>query len=63
MILWFSPAMSMNSFILYAVLTIYVPIGIFFEERKLLREFGQAYEQYKSVSPMLIPALKLRGNK
>jgi methanethiol S-methyltransferase len=63
MILWFSPAMSMNSFILYAVLTIYVLIGIFFEERKLLREFGQAYEQYKSVTPMLIPALKLRGNK
>jgi protein-S-isoprenylcysteine O-methyltransferase Ste14 len=63
MILWFSPAMSMNSFIIYAVLTIYVLIGIFFEERKLLREFGQAYEQYKSVTPMLIPALKLRGNK
>ena len=63
LILWLSPSMSMNSFVVYAALTIYVLIGIFFEERKLLREFGQAYAQYKSVTPMLIPALKLRGNK
>lgn len=63
LILWFSPSMSMNSFIIYAGLTIYVLIGIYFEERKLLREFGPAYAQYKSVTPMLIPALKFGGNK
>jgi protein-S-isoprenylcysteine O-methyltransferase Ste14 len=63
LILWLSPSMGMNSFLVYAGLTIYILIGIFFEERKLLREFGQAYEQYKSVTPMLIPAPKFRGNK
>jgi methanethiol S-methyltransferase len=63
LILWCSPSMSMNSFIVYAGLTIYVLIGIYFEERKLLREFGQAYAQYKSATPMLIPALKSGGNK
>ena len=63
LILWLSPSMSMNSVVVYAALTIYVLIGIFFEERKLLREFGQPYAQYKSVTPMLVPALKLRGNK
>jgi protein-S-isoprenylcysteine O-methyltransferase Ste14 len=62
-ILWLPPSMSMNSFIVYAGLTIYVLIGIFFEERKLLREFGQAYTQYKSMTPMLIPAPKFGGNK
>ena len=63
LILWLVPSMSLNSFIVYAILTVYVLIGIFFEERKLLREFGGAYEQYRSVTPMLIPALKLGGNK
>lgn len=57
LILWLSPSMSVNSFIVYTALTIYVLIGIVFEERKLLREFGQAYADYRSHTPMLIPAL------
>ena len=63
LILWLSPSMTVNTFIVCAALTIYVLIGIIFEERKLLREFGQKYEDYKSVTPMLIPGLKLGGNK
>lgn len=66
LILWLSPSMSVNSFIVYTALTIYVLVGIFFEERKLLREFGQAYADYRSMTPMLIPALskilRRRGN-
>jgi protein-S-isoprenylcysteine O-methyltransferase Ste14 len=62
-VLWLSPAMTVNSLIVYAALTIYVLIGIVFEERKLLREFGQAYAEYKSHTPMLIPAIKSDGNK
>ena len=56
-ILWFSPAVSLNSFIVYASLTLYILVGIYFEERKLLHEFGEAYARYKSVTPMLIPGL------
>ena len=63
LILWFSPSVTVNSFIVYAALTIYVLIGIVFEERKLLREFGQEYADYKSITPMLLPRLKLGGNK
>lgn len=63
LILWFSPSISVNSFVVYVALTAYVLIGIFFEERKLLREFGQEYTEYRSVTPMLIPGLKTRGNK
>ena len=29
----------------------------------LLREFGQAYAEYQSTTPMLIPGLKFGGNK
>jgi methanethiol S-methyltransferase len=63
LILWLSPSVSVNSFVVYLALTVYILIGIFFEERKLLREFGQAYAEYKSVTPMLIPGVKLGGNK
>ena len=56
-ILWLSPSMSANFFIAYTALTIYVLIGIFFEERKLLQEFGQEYAEYRSHTPMLIPTL------
>jgi len=63
LILWFSPTVSLNSFIVYTSLTLYVLIGIVFEERKLLREFGQAYADYRSVTPMLIPGIRFGGNK
>ena len=63
LILWFSPAMIVNSLIVYTALTLYVFIGIIFEERKLLREFGRKYADYKSTTPMLLPGLKWSGNK
>jgi methanethiol S-methyltransferase len=63
LVLWLSPSISLNSFVVYVALTAYILIGVVFEERKLLREFGQKYESYKSVTPMLIPGLKMGGNK
>jgi protein-S-isoprenylcysteine O-methyltransferase Ste14 len=63
LILWLSPSMSVNSFVVYVALTVYILVGAYFEERKLLREFGKEYEDYKSVTPMLIPGLKFGGNK
>jgi len=63
LILWLSPSMSLHSFIVYSGLTFYVLIGIVFEERKLLREFGQQYADYRVVTPMLIPGLNLLWNK
>jgi methanethiol S-methyltransferase len=53
--LWLSPGMSMNSFVVYLALSVYILIGIIFEERKLVREFGDEYVNYRSVTPMLIP--------
>jgi protein-S-isoprenylcysteine O-methyltransferase Ste14 len=61
--LWLSSSVSLNTFIVYLGLTIYILVGIYFEERKLLREFGQAYADYQSVTPMLVPGLKFGGNK
>jgi len=61
--LWLSPTVSQGSFVFYLFLTMYIFAGAYFEERKLLREFGQEYADYKSVTPMLVPGLKFKGNK
>lgn len=61
--LWLSPNVTVNSFIVYVSLTVYILVGAYFEERKLLREFGREYEEYRSITPMLIPGRKFGGNK
>ncbi|MCL4530910.1 MAG: isoprenylcysteine carboxylmethyltransferase family protein [Chloroflexi bacterium] len=58
--IWLTPIMTVNMLIVYVSLTIYIFIGAYFEERKLLREFGQAYADYKSRTPMIIPGWILR---
>ena len=63
LILWLTPSMTINSLIVYISLTIYILVGAYFEERKLLRVFGQEYADYKAATPMLIPGLKFGGNK
>lgn len=60
--IWLSPSVTVNSFIVYLSLTVYILVGAYFEERKLLREFGQEYADYKAVTPMIVPRL-FGGNK
>lgn len=38
-------------------LTFYIRIGIYFEEKKLVKEFGKQYIKYQQEVPMLIPRL------
>lgn len=56
--IWFSDQMTVNRLALFAVFTLYIVIGAYFEERKLLRDFGQVYADYKAKTPMLIPRLR-----
>lgn len=58
--IWLSPTVSQNSLTVYIGATLYTLVGAYFEERKLLREFGDAYSAYKKSTPMLIPGLVLR---
>ena len=41
-----------------AIITIYTLIGIQFEEKKLIDEFGESYRQYRAAVPKLIPFFK-----
>ena len=53
--LWFSPLMTRNSLAFVAGATLYFLIGGYFEERKLLAQFGEPYAAYRRRTPMLLP--------
>ena len=55
--IWLVPVMTLNLLALNIGLTIYLVVGAMFEERRLLREFGEAYAEYQEQTPMLIPCL------
>ena len=50
------PAVSL--LIADGIITIYTLIAIKFEEKKLLKEFGQVYKDYQRKVPMIIPHLR-----
>ncbi|NJN97397.1 MAG: hypothetical protein HC875_26600 [Anaerolineales bacterium] len=47
--------MTLNLLVTYLLLTLYFYVGTFFEERRLLMEFGSAYRAYQQRVPRLIP--------
>ena len=51
------PILTWNLLALNIGLTAYIFIGAYFEERKLLLEFGEPYAEYCLHTPMLIPGL------
>jgi len=55
--IWFTPIMTWNVLALNLGLSAYLFIGAYFEERKLLREYGQAYQVYRQRTPMFFPGL------
>jgi methanethiol S-methyltransferase len=55
LILWLTPVMTLNLLIAYLSLTVYLLVGAMFEERKLEREFGTQYTEYKRRTPMIVP--------
>jgi methanethiol S-methyltransferase len=59
--IWLTPVMSWNVLALSISFTAYLFIGAIFEERKLLREFGAEYAEYRSKTPMILPVPVKRG--
>ncbi len=52
--LWATPAMTWGRFVFVAGMTIYIFIGVQFEERDLRDRFGVQYEQYRRQAPMFV---------
>jgi methanethiol S-methyltransferase len=60
--IWLSEQMTINRLVLFSIFTLYIVIGAYFEERKLLKDFGAVYAEYKDKTPMLIPGLRKPAN-
>ena len=61
--IWLMPVMTWNLLALNLGITAYILVGAMFEERKLVAEFGQVYQEYRQRTPMLVPGLRFRAGK
>jgi protein-S-isoprenylcysteine O-methyltransferase Ste14 len=52
---WMTPTMTMAHLVFAVATTAYILIAIQLEERDLVREHGQSYEDYRRRVPMLVP--------
>ena len=56
--IWLMPVMTRNLLAFNLGITIYIVLGAWLEEQKLLLEFGDAYRQYRRKTAMLIPGFR-----
>ena len=56
--LFFAPTMSYSHLLLATLFTIYIFIGLNFEEKDLQKELGETYREYKKRVGMMLPKIK-----
>ena len=61
--IWSTPTMTIAHLLIAILLTIYILIGIYYEERDLVNTFGVDYKAYQNAVPKLIPIPKLFKKK
>jgi len=52
---WVTPQMTVGHLVLSVGMSIYIVIGVHFEERSLAEELGVAYERYMASTPRFLP--------
>lgn len=57
---WSTPHMTLGRLVFAVGMTGYILVGLYFEERDLLRRFGQTYREYQQTTPMLLPLSHLK---
>jgi len=56
---WSTPHMTVGRLVFAIGMTSYILVGLYFEERALVGQFGETYRAYQQKTPMLIPVPKL----
>jgi methanethiol S-methyltransferase len=56
--IWATPHMTVGHLVFATSMSAYILIGVYFEERTLMRELGNEYREYHNNTPMLIPVPK-----
>ena len=57
---WSVPTMTVSHLIFSLGMTIYILVGVYFEEKTMIREFGDDYKDYKSRVPKFFPGTKVK---
>jgi len=55
--IWFTPDMTMGHLLMAGGLSLYIVVGLYFEERDLIRSFGDHYRSYRLQTPAVFPSL------
>lgn len=56
---WSTPTMTVGHLVFSLGMTIYILIGVYFEEKAMIRRFGDDYKDYKSRVPKFFPGTKV----
>jgi protein-S-isoprenylcysteine O-methyltransferase Ste14 len=53
--IWVTPEMTLGHLCFAAIASVYIAIGVHFEERALRRQWGETYEAYRRRVPTIVP--------
>jgi len=57
---WSIPHMTTGHLVFSSGMTIYILIGVYYEERAMVLRFGSDYEEYRERVPKFFPGLKIQ---